>query len=279
MKKIIRVFPRKTNATPDDDLARFDKPTKYDEADEVRVSVSWTWDKPKAEMLAEQWRKAAPRVLIGGPAYDDPGGEFVPGRYVKNGYVITSRGCPNRCWFCMVPKREGEIRELKIHEGFNILDSNLLACSPRHIKAVFAMLARQKEKPRFTGGLEAKRMTPEIAHALRLLKPASAYFAYDTPDDYEPLREAWRMLQNEGETNSSRAWSCFVLIGYKNDTFEKAEKRLQSVLHLGLMPMAMLFNRGVGKSNEKDWKKFQREWANKILVGLKMTAYRKGSIK
>lgn len=276
--KIIRVFPRKTKATPDDDLVRFDKPKKYDVADEVHVSVSWSWDKPKAELLAEAWRKVAPRVLVGGPAYDDPGSEFIPGRYVKHGYVITSRGCPNKCWFCSVPKREGVIRELKICDGYNVLDSNLLACSENHIMRVFEMLARQKEKPRFTGGLEAKRMTPEIARALRQLKPASAYFAYDTPDDYEPLRQAWRMLRDEGETNSGRAWSCFVLIGYKNDTFEKAEKRLLSVLRLGLMPMAMLFNRGVGRGDEKEWKKFQREWANKILVGIKMTACRKGQL-
>lgn len=279
MKKILRVFPRKTTATPDDDLVRFGAPLKNDDADEIHISVSWTWDKPKAERLAEQWRRVSSRVFVGGPAYDDPGGEFTPGQYVKNGYVMTSRGCPNKCWFCYVPKREGTIRELRIHDGFNILDSNLLACSNGHIMRVFSMLSRQKEKPRFTGGLEAKRVTPEIARALRQLKPASAYFAYDTPDDYEPLREAWRMLQNEGETNSSRAWSCFVLIGYKNDTFEKAESRLRSVLHLGLMPMAMLFNRGIGRSNEKDWKKFQREWANRIIVGTKMTAYRKGLLK
>jgi hypothetical protein len=121
--RLIRVFPRKTKATPTDDLVRIGKgPDMFDEADEVHISVAFTWDLPLAEKLAREWRVVAP-VKIGGPALNEPGGDFVPGMYLKPGYVITSRGCPNRCWFCSVPKREGgEIRELPIKEGHNVLD-------------------------------------------------------------------------------------------------------------------------------------------------------------
>ena len=140
--KIIRVFPRRTKATPDDDLVRINQPPGFfDQADEIHISVAWTWDLPKAERLAKQWEQVAP-VKIGGPATGMPGDDFTPGMYLKKGYVITSRGCPNRCWFCSVWKREGNIRELPITEGWNVLDDNLLACSDDHIKAVFKMLAR-----------------------------------------------------------------------------------------------------------------------------------------
>jgi hypothetical protein len=273
--KLIRVFPRKTNATPTDENVRFADPGLFDEADEVRVSVTWTWDKNKGEDLAESWRLLTSRVSVGGPAYDDPGGEFEPGMYLKYGYTITSRGCPNHCWFCMVPKREGVIRELEIKDGYNILDSNLLACSPDHIMSVFQMLKRQKEKPRFTGGLEAARMKPWIAEQLRELRPHVAYFAYDTPDDYEPLVDAVKMLQDAGAMYD-RVYSCYVLIGYKGDTIEKAERRLQQVLKLDVMPMAMLFNKAEGKADRKEWIKFQREYANRIIVGSKLTAAREG---
>lgn len=115
--KIIRVFPTKTNATPDDELVRIrEVPSLFDEADEVHISVAFTWDIPWAEWAARQWERVAP-VKIGGPAYNEPGGEFVPGMYMKKGYVITSRGCPNRCWFCAVPKREGgQLRELPVRD-------------------------------------------------------------------------------------------------------------------------------------------------------------------
>ena len=49
--KIIRVFPRKTSASPDDDLVRFDYPTMFDECDEVHVSVTFDSDKDIAEKI------------------------------------------------------------------------------------------------------------------------------------------------------------------------------------------------------------------------------------
>jgi hypothetical protein len=103
--RIIRVFPRKTKATPDDALAYFDVPDALAEADEIHVSITFTYDKPWAEYLAEKWQHVAP-VKIGGVAYSDRGEEFIPGRYVKPSYIFTSRGCPRRCWFCSVWKRD-----------------------------------------------------------------------------------------------------------------------------------------------------------------------------
>lgn len=128
--QIARVFPRKTKATPDDELVFTKPPPKkgLPDIDEVHISVTFTYDIPKAEQLAEEWGKIGIPVKLGGPAYNLPGGDFIPGLYLKKGYIITSRGCPNKCWFCSVPKREGnQIRELPITEGFNLLDDNLLA--------------------------------------------------------------------------------------------------------------------------------------------------------
>lgn len=270
--QLIRVFPRRTNATPDDDGVRISAPGLFDEPDDVRVSVTWTWDKPRGEDLAEAWRSIGSRVEIGGPAYDDPGGEFEPGMYLKHGYTITSRGCPNKCWFCLVPKREGVIRELEIKDGYNVLDSNLLACSDAHIEAVFAMLERQPHRPRFTGGLEAARMKPWIAERLKSLRPETAYFAYDTPDDYEPLVCAVKMLKDV-DAMHDRAFSCYVLIGYRGDTIDKATARLTQVLDLGLMPMAMLFDKGAHMDDKQTWRRFQREYANRVIVGSKLSEH------
>lgn len=142
--KIARVFPRRTKASPVDALAFYDEPGLFPvEADQVHVSVTFTYDIPRAERLAKAWERVA-QVTMGGPAMGAAGGDFTPGMYLKPGYVITSRGCPNWCWFCSVPKREGDIRELPITEGYNVLDDNLLACSEEHIRKVFAMLKRQR---------------------------------------------------------------------------------------------------------------------------------------
>jgi hypothetical protein len=67
--RIIRVFPRKTRATPTDALAYFGPPDRVAEADEVHVSVTFTYDKAFAEYLAEQWKHVAP-VKIGSSEHD-----------------------------------------------------------------------------------------------------------------------------------------------------------------------------------------------------------------
>jgi hypothetical protein len=211
------------------------------------------------------------KIKIGGPAYNDRGDEFTPGLYVRYGYTITSRGCPNKCWFCSVPKREGLLRELKIHDGYNLLDSNILACSDQHIKNVFSMLCRQKEKPKFTGGLEAKLLNEWKAFEILKLKPTSAYFAWDTPDDFEPLLNASIMLKKiDPLFNSNKVFFVYCLIGYPKDTLSNAETRLNQILQMGFLPMAMLYNR----RNDKDWRRLQREYANKVIVSSKFNKVR-----
>ncbi len=107
---IARVFPTKTNMTPVDEHVYFGCPPalldiKYNE---VHISVTFTWDRQQGAGLMGLWDKYG-TVKIGGPACGDAGGEFVPGRYLKKGVTITSRGCIRNCQFCYVPKREGKI--------------------------------------------------------------------------------------------------------------------------------------------------------------------------
>ena len=263
--KIARVFPRITKATPNDSLSFFDAPGMFPpEVDEVHVSVAFTWDKERAEWLAYQWQHVAP-VQIGGPAYNQPGAAFIPGRYVRPGYVVTSRGCPNKCWFCQVWRREPSLVELPITSGYNILDDNLLACSESHVRSVFAMLKEQTQPVEFTGGLEAKRLLPWHVELLAWLKPKQLFFAYDTPDDYEPLVNAARLLWQAGFTPQSHAVRAYVLIGGPRDDFQQADFRLRQVLDLGIYPMAMLWRDESGIT-AKEWRSFQRQWARPAII-------------
>jgi len=263
---MIRVFPRKTKATPVDDLVFTSEPGLFlPEADKVHVSVTFTWDLPKAEKLAKAWADYYPKVEIGGPATGMRGEDFEPGKYLKKGYVITSRGCPNSCWFCSVWKREGTLRELPITEGWNVLDDNLLACSESHIKAVFTMLERQSERIEFTGGLEAARLQDWHVDLLSCVRPKQMFFAYDTPDDYEPLVEAGRKLLQAGFTTASHTLRAYVLIGYRDDTPDKANERLMATMAAGFMPMAMLYRDGKTEPS-KEWKQLQRLWARPAII-------------
>ena len=268
--RLVRVFPRHTKATPNDTLAYFGPPDLLATADEVHVDCTFTYDKPAAERLAEQWRHVAP-TKIGGVAYGDPGQEFVPGRYIRHGYGFTSRGCPRRCWFCSVWKRDPVPRLLPIVDCWNILDDNLLACPRPHVEAVFAMLRRQKRPVEFTGGLEALSLQDYQVDLLASLKPRpNMFFAYDPQDEFATLESAARRLLEAGFTRESHRMRCYVLIGYPKDTFALAEARLQQMLSIGFTPMAMLW-RPETPSQEKwrpdgRWRAFQRRWARPAII-------------
>lgn len=244
-RRIIRVFPARTKATPDDDMAFVgDPPLERPDADEVHISVTLTWHLMEAERLLRAWSRHYPRVKIGGPAFGGFGymqqrpGPFTPGMYLKEGYVITSRGCPNRCAFCLVPQREGSVRELPITEGWNILDNNLLACSRRHILEVFDMLRRQRHPAEFTGGFEARRVDDWLIERLRTLRVKRLYLAYDNPAcGVAVARAAAKLLP----LFCDHTIGCYCLCGYAGDTPEAALGRFEWLKSIGVFPEAMYY--------------------------------------
>lgn len=268
--KIARVFPVRTSATPVDDLAFIGSPDLFSqkiEVDKVHISVTFSWDIQEGERLYNEWKKIAP-TEIGGPAMGTRGEDFTPGMYLKEGYVITSRGCNNLCWFCNVWKREGETRELPIKEGYIIQDDNLLSCTENHIKEVFAMLAKQKERPIFYGGLESRKLQDWHCKELLNLRPKQMFFAYDTPEDKEPLYDAGKLLFKHGFSRSSQSLRCYVLVGYPLDTFEAADKRLNETMEAGFMPFAMLYRDDSGW-RDPEWIKFTWPWMRPAAISQK----------
>ena len=176
---MIRVFPRRTRWTPTDEMVYVGDPPLFRPENwetPVQVSVTFTWDIDEGKRLMWAWSRHYRHVALGGPALGDPGGEFTPGRFVKEGVVSTSRGCPKYCSFCLVPKREGRIRELQIKDGWNVFDNNLLACSRNHIEAVFEMLRRQPRPAHFTGGLDKTLLEPWHVDLLKSIRFKRAWF-------------------------------------------------------------------------------------------------------
>jgi len=265
---MIRVFARRTKKSPTDENAYYGGPPLWRiETDEpVQISCTFTYDRSRAEMLRDTWEDAGYQTMLGGPAYGTTADGFFPGVFLKPGCVITSRGCNNECWFCSVPTKEGPIREIPITEGFDVCDSNLLQCSEKHIRAVFKMLGKQKQRATFTGGLEAALLKDWHIDLLVKLKPETVFLAYDTPDDYEPLREASKLLIPHVFSKESHKAQCYVLIGYPRDTMDKARKRLEQVLALGLTPFAMLYKDQDHGRSEFGWAKFQREFCRKAII-------------
>lgn len=263
---ILRVFPRRTNATPDDDFVRVGMPDLFmPKVNDIHVSVAFTWDIKYGRQLQGAYSEYAP-TLLGGPAFENAEGEFEPGMYMKKGYVITSRGCPNRCWFCNVWRKHPMPIELPIKDGWIVQDDNLLSCSENHVRAVFEMLQRQEHPVQFSGGLEAARLKNWHIELLTSIRLQQIFFSYDDPDDWEPFADAISLIRGKIPIYKIR---CFILVGYPRDRVVDAQERVNKVLSLGIMPFVQTYVDRTG-NRDMSWSSFARKYSRPAISRLLM---------
>lgn len=263
--RIARVFPTRTSMAPVDKDAYFSEPDMFTpNYDEIHISVTFTWDIPKAERLATAWGGKG-KVKIGGVAINGESREpFKAGMYLKKGITITSRGCPNKCSFCFI--RDKELIEFDdFPEGNIVQDNNILATSDRHWDLVIKMLKNQRGIE-FKGGLEARRVTQKKAEDMRGLSIKSLWLACDHKNAVKPVKEAISILNKAGFTRNHLM--CYCLIGKDR---QEEENRLMEVLNAGAMPFAQLYrNEADDIKYSHEWKKFQREWSRPAIIRSKL---------
>ncbi len=257
--RIIRVLPRRTSYTPTDPMAFVGAPPLWrPEADEVHISCTFTWQKERAQELAQAWRQFYPVVKVDGPAFGHAGFEFTPGLYVKQGATFTSRGCNNRCPWCLVPEREGRIRLLPIAPGHIVQDNNLLQTGREHMAQVFAMLRSQRHAGKFVGGFQADLVDDWVAEELRGLRIEEVWLAADHDGALRPLEKAVKRLSFLPRDKLR----CYVLLAYGGDTLAQGEARLRRVYEIGCLPFGQLYqpaDKYIEYSHE--WRSFARTWS------------------
>lgn len=257
---VIRVFPHHNKWTPTDEMAFVGEPPLFlpgDRSTPVRISVTFTWHRSEAERISKAWSEYYDDVKVGGPAYDDPGGEFTPGLFLKDGCTITSRGCPKKCGWCVVPTREGAVRELTIHPGWIVQDNNLLATSEKHIRSVFDMLKAQNRRIYFNGGLDKHFLKPWHRELFDSISVGELWFACDTILDLPALQKAANILAGI----PTRKLRCYTMIGYNGESISDASRRLDRVLEMGFLPFCQLYQPETRKVYTDDWRHLCRKWA------------------
>jgi hypothetical protein len=251
--------------TPIDDYAFVGEPPMIrPDADEVHVSCSFTWDLPKAHDLVGAWAQYYGIIKLGGMHCED--GEFTPGMYIRNGITFTSRGCNSQCPWCLVPEREGRLREIEIKPGNLVQDNNLLQCNTDHIERVFDML-RGQSNVQFTGGLDSRRLTDNIADAIRSLKVKQVFLAADTKESLKPLEKAIKRLGlPRGKVR------CYALLAF-GESISACLERLETIWELGAMPFAQLYqppDRYIKYPQE--WRDLARTWSRPAAMKAVMRA-------
>lgn len=123
----------------------------------------------------------------------------------KTAYGFLTRGCPNRCKWCVVPKKEGkitpymDIEEIAVNGRKNIIlmDNNVLASDYgfQQIEKIVSMGVRVD----FNQGLYARLVTNDIAQLLARVKWMKRIrFGCDTPGQIAECERATALIDKYG---------------------------------------------------------------------------------
>uniref|UniRef100_A0A6H1Z8V4 Putative radical SAM superfamily protein n=1 Tax=viral metagenome TaxID=1070528 RepID=A0A6H1Z8V4_9ZZZZ len=213
--------------------------------DVLYLSVIFTWDLPIALKIAKEYKH---KTIVGGPAvklmpdylsqhakveYDT---EYPALAYHNPMATFTTRGCPNRCSFCAVPKIEGEFREMQQWDIKPVVcDNNFLASSKKHFEKVIEALKKFTYVD-FNQGLDARLFTSYHANKLSELRGVHIRFAFDHISQEKEVTEAVSLAKKTGFKDISIC----VLVGFE-DTPEDAIYRLEYVRSLDAMPNPMRY--------------------------------------
>lgn len=144
---------------------------------------------------------------------------------------FTSRGCTNKCPFCVVPKFEGAIRNHQaistfLHQDHDkvILLDNTFTDSPK-FKENSRYLINNNIKVNINQGINIRTLTEDKANILNDLKLRSKsfkytvlYFAWDNLQDEDIIKKGIQRLLDSGFKSSYL--TCYVLVNF-NSTLEE----------------------------------------------------------
>lgn len=169
--------------------------------------------------VADLRRRHGSALTVGGSGVDlalrlSPEIETLPADYsiypefdgIALGFL--TRGCPGRCTFCIVPRKEGPVHRVTDLETLTesgrrrrmiLLDDNLLS-HPDAEELLFEMLSRRLEV-NFNQTLDILRVTPERARLLRRIKArnvsftrACLHFSLNNARRLEAVAKAYALL-------------------------------------------------------------------------------------
>lgn len=167
-------------------------------------------------------------------------------RIISNmGLGFTTRGCVRSCGFCVVPKKEGLLRQVAeiadlLNPRSNVItlyDNNLTA-DPHCIDKLNEIRDRGLIVD-ISQGVDVRTMTPEKAIALSEVKHLrSLHYAWDLMKDEREVIDCISILSQH-----VKKWRhmCFVLCGY-NTNYDEDMYRIKILDEIGIRPYVMKFN-------------------------------------
>lgn len=143
--------------------------------------------------------------------YSNPDYSIYPSIDKNTAYGFLTRGCPNKCKWCVVPKKEGDVHPYMDVEDIAtdgrtnliLMDNNILASDYglQQIEKIIHLNETRKKKIRvdFNQALDARLVTDEIAQMLAKLKWIKLIrFGCDTPKQIQECERACSLIDKHG---------------------------------------------------------------------------------
>lgn len=209
--------------------------TPFDEYDKVYMAKVFSYTEDYGQYITN-----AKEIIKGGTGYDltttlpddidhlQPDYSIYPSIDKKTAYGFLTRGCPNRCKWCVVPKKEGKVKpymdvdDIAIDGRTNLvlMDNNILA-SEYGLQQIQKIIDR-RYRVDFNQALDARLVTPEIGKLLAQVRWLTFIrFGCDTPKQIKDCERAMALIDVHRKVPGS-----YLMYTMISDDMQEAYHRL-----------------------------------------------------
>lgn len=236
----------------------------------------------------------ADEIIRGGTGYDiasrlpdemdrlQPDYSIYPHIPTDTAYGFLTRGCPNKCPWCVVPRKEGKIRpymdcdEIAIdgRTKLVLMDNNILAAGD-YAKEQLQKIIERGYRVDFNQALDARLVTDEFAKLLANIRwiDRRIRFGCDTHGQIEECERAISLINSYGYRGE---YFLYTMIGGKSDFKESYERthywwvrnqELRKSHQPNIYPYAQPYRDPDNPRNcPPQWQKDMAFWCNKHMI-------------
>lgn len=184
----------------------------------------------------------ADKIICGGTGYDiksklpdeidmmQPNLSIYPNVPKDYAYGFLTRGCPNKCSWCVVPRKEGMVRPYMDIEEIAInwrnkvvlMDNNILAAGDYAIEQLNKII-RLKLRVDFNQALDARLVNDEFAYLLARIKWLGNRIRFGC-DTHAQIEQCEKAIDKIMENGYKGGFFLYTMIGGKNGFHECYER-------------------------------------------------------
>ena len=226
-----------------------------------------------------QWITNTKHIRKGGTGYDlhttlpeemefvVPDYSLYPSIDKKTAYGFLTRGCPNKCKWCVVPRKEGNVKpymdvdDVAVDGRTNLIlmDNNILACD--YGLQQLRKIIEKGYRVDFNQALDARLVTDDIAMSLAKVRWLNHIrFGCDTPKQIGECERAMQMIDSYRVNPAS--YLMYTMIG---ENFDEAFHRLNHWRPFKRIRIVAQPFRDVDNPRQviPQWQKDMAHWANR----------------